>query len=177
MSSGHAHCQKCDRDLEAGEPAYRMRRYVGNGLLGGWRFAMQTMCRTCADIPWPPAPSLRQLLRGPQGPYVLSEWECAQCQRPLYLPRDRTWRRHPFCSGGCAREFYAAAQRNKRAERRPSGQRRNCATCGAPVTTGRADSRFCSSACRQKAYRKRVTAGKSGTRCPIHSRNEAVVSA
>jgi hypothetical protein len=30
-----------------------------------------------------------------------------------------------------------------------------CETCGKAITTGRADSRYCGSACRQKAYRAR----------------------
>lgn len=67
--------------------------------------------------------------------------------------------RHHFCSEACKRkqasQRYAAIARQRRAEAR--GPSRQCAVCGEPFEPARADARYCSPACKQKAYRVRVT--------------------
>jgi hypothetical protein len=72
----------------------------------------------------------------------------------------RDWRgQHPdygrwarYCYP-CADDAENARQRDLRAQARAD---RKCEGCGAIFTPGRADGRFCSSACRQAAYRKRT---------------------
>lgn len=55
------------------------------------------------------------------------------------------------CSASCL----TSLSDSRNAARGNKGSRRPCECCGTPITTGRADSRYCSSACRQKAYRRR----------------------
>ena len=75
--------------------------------------------------------------------------------------------------GGCGRVFYTTIytkkychsywcgnQANNRRQREYRQMRRQdlvCQCCGEKFTPKRADARYCSSACRQKDYRKRVT--------------------
>jgi hypothetical protein len=56
------------------------------------------------------------------------------------------------CSPLCARERRNAIAREGRLAAR---ENRSCEVCGDPFTPARADGRYCSSACRQDAYRKR----------------------
>ena len=53
------------------------------------------------------------------------------------------------CSPACATSLARIRNGNR-------GSGRPCQTCGEPITTGRADSRYCGSACRQKGYRLRA---------------------
>jgi len=63
-----------------------------------------------------------------------------------------------FCSELCRRQVFRAEQK---AKREPVADKR-CDSCKAPFRPARADSRYCSNACRQKAYRDRTPA-KTGT--------------
>ena len=71
---------------------------------------------------------------------------CEQCGRPVVLvrPRKRVW-----CSEQCSRAWY----NGKRA--RAKHPARACHECGATFQPIRADSIYCSPACRQSAYRHR----------------------
>lgn len=63
---------------------------------------------------------------------------------------------------------HSAAKRSRAAERQAERERRQqekfaartatCATCGGTYERSRTDARYCSSACRQKAYRERRAA-------------------
>ena len=59
--------------------------------------------------------------------------------------------RVPRCQT-CDRAYRAAAQRRRRRRARPD---RTCSGCGEPFSPSRSDTRSCSSACRQRAYRLR----------------------
>ncbi len=63
-----------------------------------------------------------------------------------------TWR--VFCSDRCRRSVFKAEQKLKRADRDPI----DCGVCHERVDTRRRDSRYCSDACRQTAYRARRSA-------------------
>lgn len=52
------------------------------------------------------------------------------------------------CSAACLTSLTRTRNGNQ-------GSDRPCETCGELITSGRADSKFCGSACRQKAYRER----------------------
>lgn len=52
------------------------------------------------------------------------------------------------CSASCATSLTRIRNGNR-------GTSQPCGSCGAAIATGRSDARFCSSACRQKAYRQR----------------------
>lgn len=74
---------------------------------------------------------------------------CASCGRAVIRNADPLLQR-VTCSHSCSTSLTRTRNGGK-------GSGQPCDTCGTPVTQGRADSRYCSSACRQKAYRKRVS--------------------
>jgi hypothetical protein len=62
---------------------------------------------------------------------------------------------HGYCEG-CAQDIDRAEWRQKgRVQRGTDCGPRACETCGTTFTPTRSDGRYCSSACRQKAYRQR----------------------
>lgn len=73
---------------------------------------------------------------------------CEHCGRPVQLKKHR---RHVFCSGACARAYYNAQRA------RVVHAIQACAQCGKGFEPTRADAKFCSSACRQRAHRKTVS--------------------
>lgn len=74
---------------------------------------------------------------------------CAKCAQLVIRAADPLLKRIT-CSVACSASL--SRSRNGREE-----TARPCATCGTPITTGRADSKYCSNACRQKAHRSRRT--------------------
>ena len=89
--------------------------------------------------------------------------------------------------GGCGRVFYTTIytkkychsywcgnQANNRRQREYHQMRRQdlvCQCCGEKFTPKRADARYCSNACRQKDYRKRVTDAASAQNEHLDKRN------
>ncbi|MFJ4623063.1 hypothetical protein [Streptomyces sp. NPDC088812] len=73
---------------------------------------------------------------------------CAACGRQVVRNADPLLKR-VTCSHSCSTSLTRSRNGGK-------GSGRPCETCGKAVTTGRADSRYCSPACRQKAYRQRA---------------------
>jgi hypothetical protein len=86
------------------------------------------------------------------------EWACRQCGRPVLVAADYRgghWR-SPCCGDPSCRKADKLAQaRERRASRRPEAL---CQTCGQHFPPRRTGARFCSSACRQRAYRQRLHA-------------------
>lgn len=72
---------------------------------------------------------------------------CAACGQLVIRAADPLLKR-VTCSVSCS----ASLSRSRNARERSS---RPCATCTAPITVGRADTRHCSPACRQRSYRNR----------------------
>jgi hypothetical protein len=62
-----------------------------------------------------------------------------------------------YCSGVCREQARYAAARAKRADLRGT---RICDNCDETFEPRRSDAKFCSDACKQRAYRKRVTLNK-----------------
>jgi hypothetical protein len=76
---------------------------------------------------------------------------CEGCGRPIfYAARHRP----PPCHAICGAECRAIYVRSRRERMRDLSDRR-CAKCGSPFTAQRDNARYCSSPCRQKAYRQR----------------------
>ena len=88
----------------------------------------------CADCRWCYAPW--------SGP-------CGYCGRTVHELRYRAMR---FCSTACSDRYTADFRRERRAAARAG---RRCEQCAELLDAGRVDARYCSSACRQKAYRQR----------------------
>lgn len=78
---------------------------------------------------------------------VMEPTPCAACGLHVIRNADPLLQR-VTCSHACTTSLTRIRNGNQ-------GSGQPCETCGEQVTTGRADSRYCGSACRQKAYRQR----------------------
>jgi hypothetical protein len=92
--------------------------------------------------------------------------ECEGCGRPVYEHRKQPRRKvRVFCCENCAEKLARESLIQARANRVRS--ERQCDECGETFTPDRSDAKFCSVACKQKAYRKRVTDTKTVAVRPI----------
>jgi hypothetical protein len=95
---------------------------------------------------------------------------CVGCGRLVAYPRNAGWRRvrdwsyhgeaepakpRVFCGRECKRRVRAIEAKSRRLAARAERSTR-CEICDEPFTSKRADARYCSSACRQRAYRERA---------------------
>jgi hypothetical protein len=78
-----------------------------------------------------------------------NEWEASP---------DRHAEQLVFCSVRCRSRIDRAAAATRRAEQRAEGAPYLCAGCSEVLDGHRADTRYCSPACRQRAYRRRKAA-------------------
>jgi hypothetical protein len=140
-------CAKCARQLEPSEPVWRVRVSFGLGFFGRWSCGVAPFCEACSK------PEHKRSLARP----------CEGCGRPVhhvpswlrpYAPPPRD----ALCSHACKGRQQSATARQRRAEAR--GATRVCACCGEHFEPARADARYCSTACRMRAYRRRVTDAK-----------------
>jgi hypothetical protein len=76
---------------------------------------------------------------------------CAGCGRAVHLAHDWVRRRRIVCS----ERYRAIAHNAARRQQRQAARQRTCAPCGSRFTPRRRDGRFCSTACRMRAYRWR----------------------
>ncbi|MFF9153836.1 hypothetical protein ACF1AB_16585 [Streptomyces sp. NPDC014846] len=72
---------------------------------------------------------------------------CAACGQMVVRASDPLLKR-VTCSQSCSVSLTRSRNGNQ-------GSGKPCEVCAETITTGRADSRYCSSRCRQKAYRQR----------------------
>src|SRR6516225_6846285 len=142
-------CPTCRRELGDREPVYQVRRlpppYPG----------IVHVCRKCEE-------ERHKGWGSAAGRYLRTE-PCDSCERPVVnLARlARRYRRSIIaCSPACLKKIENARYRAKRYEH-PT--RRPCATCGQPFRPKRSDGLYCSPRCKQRAYRRRVTATPAAT--------------
>ena len=137
------HCAKCAKELAPGEPVRRHRVGLGYGL-SGWRSTVAPHWIECTHE-W------RALL--------LRAKPCEGCGRPVHNEFDgvSNWRLHTYRSEDCQRTARAANARQRRLQERGM---RPCDECREIFEPARKDAKFCSVACKQKAYRHRVTDNK-----------------
>ena len=137
-------CGCCGKALSPQEPVWRVRQGLGQTMFGGWSYTIIPICHDCTDSYY--------IGIGRTAP-------CEACGRPVTNKEQSSWRHlHWFCSERCQAKCYRLAQRAKTAEQR----NKICPVCQTPFEAKRTDARTCSSACRQKGYRARVT----DRRCP-----------
>jgi hypothetical protein len=143
-------CGKCKRPLADGAAVTRLRIAVPVApFVLRWR--MHVLCKRCS----------------PKRDY--ENGKCEGCARLVRMVRNRRRRRHVFCSEACEVNVQSARARTARAEVR--GASKPCQLCGEHFEPTRKDSCYCSSACRQKAYRRRVTDNDCLSGQTIASRN------
>jgi hypothetical protein len=152
------HCATCKRILRSDEPVWRKRVGIGRGMFGGRRTAIVPVCEQCIG----------------DDPCVHSVGPCKNCGRTVH---DTAWpfpRRFIYCCHHCELTHQsarlAAASRQRRADAR--GSSRSCVECGDHFEPRRTDSQYCSTACKQKAYRKRALRIANENHCaPFESGN------
>jgi hypothetical protein len=127
-------CAFCDADLPE---VYRVRcRMCPSG--GTWRkTAWWALCAECAD---------EEVTEDSWAP-------CEGCGRPLVvIGWDYIYRKRRVCCDYCRGLAVAREKRERRTDARAG---RTCGQCNEVIDASRNDARYCSSACRQKAYRQR----------------------
>jgi hypothetical protein len=155
-------CSDCRRELAPGEPVWwkphlRQMRVVPTRINSGLMANGQTpiigsgdgpVCADCTrderDLPnrwFPPRP-------------------CVWCGRDVHLsrrsesgPRRRTY---AYCHEYCQWAYY----NRRRSEALAADRQRTCLTCEATFTPPRRDTRYCSGACKQLAYRQRAAGAR-----------------
>lgn len=151
-------CNKCKRSLAGGEPIWRICLGCGLGrdMFGRLRRGTRAFCRKCR-------------IKNDRREYVTTK--CETCGREVHNELNRRRRRHTFCCQACAIKAQSARARQRRTEAR--GASKPCTICGEHFEPTRKDSCYCSAACRQKAYRRRVTDRNCVSVNTIASRNAA----
>ena len=132
-------CAGCGKALAANEPVWRARVSLGASF-GSWHYAVAPHCERCK----------------PEPPFARYEdaAACETCGRIVHDSFTTRYRRHTFCCHDCRKRAEEAIARQKRdAAKRTT----TCDTSGEIFGPARTDARFCSAACKQKAYRQRVT--------------------
>jgi hypothetical protein len=153
-------CGRCGRTLADGEPVYRKRISMGYCGGGAFQTMIAPLCRDCdgaTDKEW--HSSLRSFLNGPPGYSYYWSGPCETCGRTIYEGEFRYHRTHHYCCDDCAGRGWSSrsAVKAKKQRTEARGPSRPCSVCGEHFETSRADAQYCSPACRQKAYRRRVT--------------------
>ncbi|MFC5803127.1 hypothetical protein [Streptomyces formicae] len=149
----------CDADdLEVGYLVDGARKYKGQRRFWRERFVICGDCYRAGFTPeggqWPPGRQRDRIYwqdivgRGEQMPPT----PCANCGFQVIRSADPLLKR-VTCSAACLTSLTRIRNGNQ-------GSGQPCETCGDQITTGRADSRYCGSACRQKAYRQRKVNAK-----------------
>jgi hypothetical protein len=128
-------CGQCKRQLTAAEPVYRL-------FING-RVNWQMVCSPC-EAAARKASGFPPIWRLPHC--------CSQCARPVYMDCPPRKVRYFVCGAECRQ---AAHNANYRRMHPRSRVERQC-LCGAAFTPKRNDAKFCSVACKQRAYRERA---------------------
>jgi hypothetical protein len=142
-------CAKCERAIEEGEPVYIARMRLRWGVLR----ALQ--CMDCAPVYIPTWIKRDGFGRTCEtcGRRVAFDYDEPRLLDDADPPPDPPpgWRR-AFCSEVCAYRFHNRV-RDERAAAARAG--RSCEQCGETFDATRSDQRYCSPACKQRAYRER----------------------
>jgi hypothetical protein len=138
-------CKLCRREMAPGDPIYRFwggdSWYPINGSCTAEVCAECCATKPSADWPW----------IKPLGGWRLPK-PCERCGRPVINAMRRKLPKHIVCSRECRLAVYGAIEA---AKRRVSVKPRRCALCEASFVPERSDARYCSAACKQKAFRRR----------------------
>jgi hypothetical protein len=145
------YCACCGEPFGEGDVIYRRRLNIGRAMMGLTDSCIVApACEKHAVLDW------RRYRRAVP---------CAGCDRPV---RDLHYRRIVTCSDRCAARVVCLEARARRAENRGTLV---CPVCNETFEPTRTDAKFCSGACRQRAYRHRVTDNNSVAAETIDSRN------
>jgi hypothetical protein len=136
-------CKLCHREMTPADPVYRV---LGRGP-SVTAHTVSEICAKCwaaTDWSWPFPRQWRSAL-------------CERCGRPVIYDR-RQRLKHVVCSRECRLAVYRAIETAKcRSRVKPQP----CALCGASFQPKRSDARYCSVACKQKAFRRRTVSAEA----------------
>jgi hypothetical protein len=130
-------CQICGRVMDSNEPVHRIRVAGHSPFVSLFRGLIGSICIGCSTQKF-------------EGTKWREPQPCAHCGRPV---SNETWRKEPWnivCGKTCRIAIFNAQARQRRAL-----APRACEKCGQSFAPKRTDSRFCSVACKQSAYRRR----------------------
>jgi hypothetical protein len=131
-------CGQCGEPIESGDPIWRGR--ISCYSWSTYSHLMTALCDTC----------------GRKRPAWVRQRPCVTCGRDVIdLDTVGINRRHATCCEDCANEARYARRRDRLAKAR----QKVCPTCDSEFIGSRSDSKFCSNACRQRAYRQRAATG------------------
>jgi hypothetical protein len=152
-------CDNCGRRVPDGATVWRVSLgYSATPSVQSWCAA----CGTDFARKWLP-PDLedwfesdRQRLLARHAAMWHPEQPCDHCGRPIIFDTSRRIPQHAVCGSACRYAVKLAQVRTRNARCRPQT---TCRTCGCKLfPPKRAHARFCSAACRQRAYRQRQQA-------------------
>jgi hypothetical protein len=153
------HCGLCDETFAESAVIYRRSVvYPPSGGVFAWATVVAPACETCASLDHIP---------------YLEPVPCQGCGRLVCNETSYRDRRRITCSERCATKALYAEYRHRRAEARGT---RVCPICNETFEPPRADAKFCSSPCRQKAYRRHVTDAEQDPGQKCKTRNALRVS-
>lgn len=138
-------CAVCETPIPDDVAAVQSHVTISRRRNGHGQTLRRVICQTCASTYRAESPDGRH--RAGFSSQQVEQVDCVVCELPVLLPVDKR-RKVDACSDLCRSRFYAV---------RVEAAVTQCEGCGSNVT-GRSDARFCSPACRQRAYRRRVAA-------------------
>lgn len=140
-------CKLCRREVQPADPIYRLSlgSTAWRGTFGGYIGEVCAEC--CATKPSARWPWINYKWRAPE--------PCKKCGRPVICEARRKLPKHVACSKECRLAVFRAIEA---ARRRRLVRPRSCVVCGASFTPTRRNACYCSSTCRQKSYRRSLSA-------------------
>lgn len=138
-------CPVCKTDFTATEQAPAHPVDIGRPYRRSITRSRELICHACATTrPYPAPPEGIFHVTWPRYDSTTSVL-CEGCETMIAVP-DNPRRKHIYCSNKCRQAILR--------RQAPRDRSRECDTCG-NTFTGRAGAKYCSPACRQKAYRAR----------------------
>lgn len=131
-------CGNCGKTFDSGEMVILgglSFRYSSPG--SDWHYQKYTLCESC---------------KGDKYKYGRIIYSCRACGREVNGHSEDFMHSQPHCSEKCYWTIANREARNLQLLLRPKA---TCSVCSTKFTPNRTDSRYCSSKCRQKAYRQR----------------------
>jgi hypothetical protein len=150
-------CQLCRREMASADPIYRVSVAYSMNMRDISHGGVFEVCAECCATK--PIISVAEMPGVDFSWLATRQWRppkpCEKCGRPVIWDMRRKLPKYVVCSDGCRRAVYGAVAR---AKLRALVQPRSCALCGAGLQAKRSLARYCSAACKQKAFRRRTTA-------------------
>lgn len=139
-------CAVCETVIPADVAGVQSRVTISRRRNGRGTTLRHVICKACASTYRAESPDGRR--RAIFSSRRVEQVNCVVCGLPVFLPVDKR-RKVDACSDLCRSRFYTRSVETVVTV---------CEGCGSDMT-GRSDLRFCSPACRQRAYRRRRAEG------------------